>query len=99
MKDIIKRKSKELLDNYFSEKLIRELNYSIMLKRNLDVKVESSPDRSTMRLMAKPVKYKNFTKIYIWEKEDSLKYLLQLNAFCKEIDSRIKYIEENNFWN
>lgn len=99
MKKFIKRKLKELLDNYFSEKLIREINNSIMLKRHLDVKVESSPDRSTMRLMAKPVKYKNFTKIYIWEKEDSLKYLLQLNDFCKEIDSRIKYIEENNFWN
>lgn len=99
MKDFIKRKLKELLDNYFSEKLIREINNSIMLKRHLDVKVEAPKDGSLIRLSAKPVKYKDFTKIYIWEKEDSLKYLLQLNDFCKEIDSRIKYIEENNFWN
>lgn len=53
MKDFIKRKLKELLDNYFSEKLIKEINNSIMLKRHLDVKVDSSPDRSTMRLSAK----------------------------------------------
>lgn len=98
MKDFIERKLKELLDNYFSEKLIKEINYSIMLKRHLDTKVEAPKDGSLIRLSAKPVKYQNFTTIYIWEKEDSLKYLLEIDDFCKQIDLKIKNIEKGNAW-
>ena len=98
MKDFIKRKLKELLDNYFSEILGRELRDTVMLKMYLNVRTKEFPNRNIVRLEAKPVKYKDYTTLYIWKKSESFKLLLELDDIKKEIDLKIKNIEEGNTW-
>lgn len=98
IKDFIKRKLKEFLDNYYSEILARELRDTVMPKMYLNVKTEDFPNRNIVRLEAKPVKYKDYTLLYIWKKSESFKLLLELDDIKKEIDLKIKNIEEGNTW-
>lgn len=98
IKNFIKRKLKEFLDNYYSEILGRELRDTIMSKIYLNVKTEEFPNRNMVSLAAKPVKYQNYTLLYIWKKSDSFKLLLELDDIKKGIDLKIKNIEEGNTW-
>lgn len=98
MKDFIKRKLKDFLDNYYSEILGRELRATVMLKMYLNVRTEEFLNYNIVKLEAKPVKYKDYTTLYIWKKSDSFKLLLELDDIKKEIDLKIKNIEEGNTW-
>lgn len=98
MKKFIKRKLKKFLDNYYSEILGRELRDTVMSRMYLNVKTEEFPNTNIVRLEAKPVKYKDYTLLYIWKKSDSFKLLLELDDIKKEIDLEIKNIEKGNAW-
>ena len=98
MKKFIKRKLKKFLDNYYSEILGRELRDTVMSRMYLNVKTEEFPNTNIVRLEAKPVKYKDYTLLYIWKKSDIFKLLLELDYIKKEIDLEIKNIEKGNAW-
>lgn len=96
-----------ILDNYYTEKLINEILYEIKIKFNLDTKVEYKQIKILKRkqytlvhIYAKPRHYKTYTSIFKFLKEDSFNKLINLKSSEKSyITEKIKRIDKDNLWN
>lgn len=85
----------KILNNYFTKKLLEEVKWSFIV-RGLDYKFED--DKYEVFVKAKPKKYdKEFysTIIHI-KKEDSFKYMCDLDNFIKQIDKIINEYQKEN---
>lgn len=93
-----------ILNDYFAKNLIKEIEYNIRIRSNVDTKVEyeKSPmgkAYTKIIIMAKPRHYKKFTKIYDFVLGDSLNHLTNLKCAEKDyINEKIKRIDKENLW-
>lgn len=78
----------KILDNYFTKKLLEEIKWSFIV-RNLDYRFED--DNYQVWVKCKPRKYslEYYSTIIQIRKEDSFKYMCDLNKFIKGIDKII----------
>ena len=94
-----------ILDDYFARNLIKEIEYNIRIRNNVDTKIEYKKNPmgrayTKIKIMAKPKHYKNYTEIYYFIKGDSLNHLTNLK--CAEQDyitEKIKKIDKEDLWN
>lgn len=93
-----------ILDNYYTKQLIKEILYEIKIRFNLDTKVEYEQNKilkgkkyTRVHIYAKPRHYKTYTHIFDFLKGKHLTYLK-----CAEksyITEKIKRIDKDNLWN
>lgn len=99
---------KNKLDNYFTNNLIKEIKRDINLYFNFDVKVEYKKNKvklfnnnayTEVIILAKPIHYKNYTKIISFCKGDAFNHLTYLkNAEKSYIKDCIKEIDKEDKW-
>jgi hypothetical protein len=93
-----------ILDDYFTKNLIKEIKYNIRIRNNVDTKIEY--EKSSMgkaytkiKILAKPRHYKNYTEIFYFIKGDSLNHLTSLKCAEKDyITEKIRKIDKENLW-
>lgn len=93
-----------ILDDYFTKKLIEDIFYRIRISFSLDTKVEYQKNKMGKRytqviLYAKPKHYTRYTKLFDFAKGDSLNHLTNLKCAEKSyILDKIKKIDKENLW-
>ena len=78
----------KILDNYFTDKLLEEIKWSFIV-RGLNYRFLD--DKRYIDVEAKPRKYDKefYSKIIQIRKEDSFKYMCDLDNFIKQVDKII----------
>jgi len=78
----------EILDDYFTNKLLEEIKWSF-IERYLDYKFESDKYRIIIKVKLKKYKDEFYSAIIKIDKNDSFKYMCDLDNFRKQIDEII----------
>lgn len=86
-----------ILDDYYTKILIKEISYEIKITFPIDVKIEN--EKNVVSIYVKPRYYSVYTRIMCFCKNESLKYLCDLQNTKTKIIKRIENIEKNNYWN
>ena len=99
---------KNILDNYFTNNLIKEIKRDITLSFNVDLKIEYNKNKiklfnnnayTEIIILAKPRHYKNYTKIISFCKEDAFNHLNNLKRAEKSyIRDFIKKLDKEDGW-
>ena len=96
-----------ILDNYYTKQLIKEILHEIKIRFNLDTKIEYIKSKkpkgkqyTRVNIYAKPRHYKTYTHILDFLKGDSFNHLTNLKCAEKSyITEKIKRIDKDNLWN
>lgn len=96
-----------ILDNYYTKQLIKEILYEIKIRFILDTKIEYEQNKivkgkkyTRVHIYAKPRHYKTYTHIFDFLKGDSFNHLTYLKCAEKSyITEKIKRIDKDNLWN
>lgn len=96
-----------ILDNYYTKQLIKEILHEIKIRFNLDTKIEYKKSKkpkgkqyTQVHIYAKPRHYKTYTHILVFLKGDSFNHLTYLKCAEKSyITEKIKRIDKDNLWN
>lgn len=96
-----------ILDNYYTKQLIKEILHEIKIRFNLDTKIEYIKSKkpkgkqyTRVNIYAKPRHYKTYTHIFDFLKGDSFNHLTNLKCVEKSyITEEIKRIDKDNLWN
>lgn len=93
-----------ILNDYFSKILIREIFYNIRIRNDVDtnIEIEQNKEKSLTRIkiMVKPKHYKYYTQIYDFCKGDSFNQLTSLKCATEDfITKKIKQLDKENGWN
>lgn len=80
----------KILNNYFNNIYKRKLKEIILLTFILDVEIKEDK-YGGCELLLKPVKFKNYTPFYHWNKKNSLNHLIN---FEKEIKKLLEHIKD-----
>ena len=96
-----------ILDNYYTKQLIKEILHEIKIRFNLDTKIEyikskkpNGKQYTRVNIYAKPRHYKTYTHIFDFLKGDSFNHLTNLKCVEKSyITEEIKRIDKDNLWN
>lgn len=99
---------KNILDNYFTDNLIKEIKREIKMKYLLDLKVEYEKNKmklfnnnpyTRVIISAKPKYYKNYTRIFSFVKGDAFNNLTYLR--CSNMSfilEELRDIDQNDYW-
>ena len=96
IREKIKQKIKIILDDYYTEILKKQLRDELISKFALSFKFVEYPNRICLEM--KPYKYKDYTYIADWNKNESFLMLLNIDKNIEFIKNRINKIDENNEW-
>lgn len=96
-----------ILDNYYTKQLIKEILHEIKIRFNLDTKVEYEKNKKLkenqyiqVHIYVKPRHYKTYTHILDFFKGNSFNHLTYLKCAEKSyIIEKIKRIDKDNLWN
>lgn len=96
-----------ILDNYYTKQLIKDILHEIKIRFNLDTKIEYIKSKkpkgkqyTRVNIYAKPRHYKTYTHIFDFLKGDSFNHLTNLKCAEKSyITEKIKRIDKDNLWN
>ncbi len=96
-----------ILDNYYTKKLIKDILYEMKIIFDLDTKIEYEKSKkpkgkqyTRVHIYAKPRHYKTYTHILDFSKGDSFNHLTNLKWAEKSyITEKIKRIDKDNLWN
>ena len=87
----------KILNNYFTKKLLKEIKWDFIV-RNLDYKFDFEKYRVWVKCKPKKYKDEEYTTIIHIDKDDSLKYLCDLDNFRTEINKIIiEYCKDINY--
>lgn len=92
MKNIINK----ILDNYLNDKLANAIKERIKMEYALDVRTEKTINFIFVEV--KPFKYKEYTPIYDWKKENALIEFFNFDNIIKLIKRNITYLDKENRW-
>lgn len=85
-----------IIDRYFTNKFTEELLYRLKTIYSLDFKVKK--EKREIKILAKPVRHKEYTGIYHFTNNISLYELLRIENIIKSIRSYIDYLGEKDIW-
>lgn len=92
----IKQKIKIILDDYYTEILKKQLRDELISKYNLSFRFRDYDNRVFLEM--KPYRFKNYTHVIDWNKDNSLLMLLHITENMITIDDKIKYFNEGDKW-
>ena len=92
----ITNKLTSLLDNYYTEMAERKIRDELISKFALSFKFVEYPNRICLEM--KPYKYKDYTYIADWNKNESFLMLLNIDKNIEFIKNKINKIDKNNEW-
>lgn len=92
----ITKKLMLLLDDYYTEMVKRKIRDELISEFALNFKFVEHPNRICLEM--KPYKYKDYTNIVDWNKDESFLMLLNIDKNIEFIKNRINKIDENNEW-
>lgn len=96
IKEKKKQKIKNILNDYYTEILKEQLKDKLILKYGLSLRFRDSDDRVFLEM--KPYKYKNYTYITDWNKDNSFLMLLHITENMITINDKIKYLYKEDKW-
>lgn len=96
IKEKKKQKIKNILNDYYTEILKEQLKDKLIPKDRLSLRFRDSDDRVFLEM--KPYKYKNYTYITDWNKDNSFLMLLHITENMITINDKIKYLYKEDKW-
>ena len=87
----------KILDEYYTHKLIDEIEDSVTYKYDLDFKTEWKNDRINLYVKKRKYKDEHYKRIYVFDYCDSLMWLIKIDAAKTTVDNNIKgYLNMRN---
>ena len=84
----------KILNNYYTKQLKDQIYYYLVCTYMININFEE--DKNIARLLIKKEEDKNYTSVYSWRKNESLKHLLYIDEVMNKIHDRVEdYLKED----